>query len=198
MKCAKCGFISFDFLSECKKCGTNIAGTREALGFDGNKPAIPFFLGALLQDFDKIQSGSEGGNPENTVSSFDFGEESDSRNGDFKLDDEPGAQLRESEDFSLLDLTDDELDLLIADGEVKKSGAQGAAASVPEQAANAPGEQPPAQSAALASGPEPASATAAAPEGVDGQNLHIELTEQDLETLLSELGSTPANKDKKE
>jgi hypothetical protein len=49
MRCQKCGFISFDYLSECKKCGINLAGVRDGLGFFDLKPSIPFFLGPLLK-----------------------------------------------------------------------------------------------------------------------------------------------------
>lgn len=81
MKCSKCGFVSFDYLSECGKCGTDLADTREALGFDAAKPAVPFFLGALLRDYVK-PAGSpekevEGGSPSETNFSLDFGEEND-------------------------------------------------------------------------------------------------------------------------
>jgi hypothetical protein len=184
MKCSKCGFVSFDFLSECKKCGTNIAGSREALGFDTMKPSVPFFLGALLKDYETSAPGAEAARNEDTISSFDFGEESDSRNGDFKLEGEAAVQPRENEDFSLLDLTDEELDLLIADGEADKGGAQNAAASE--------------QTAASPAAPEPASPKAAAPEDANGKDLHIELTEQDLEMLLSELGDTSQKNDRKD
>ena len=48
MKCQKCGFVSFDYLSECKKCGTDLTATREKMGFSGLKSEVPFLLGALL------------------------------------------------------------------------------------------------------------------------------------------------------
>lgn len=51
MKCQKCGYTSFDFLAECKKCGTDLVTIRDALGFDAVKPSMPFFLGALLKDY---------------------------------------------------------------------------------------------------------------------------------------------------
>jgi hypothetical protein len=32
MKCPKCGYTSFDYLNECKKCGTDISDVRAMLG----------------------------------------------------------------------------------------------------------------------------------------------------------------------
>lgn len=52
MKCQKCGYISFDHLVACKKCGTDASMARDALGLVAGRPTMPFFLGALI-------SGSE-------------------------------------------------------------------------------------------------------------------------------------------
>jgi hypothetical protein len=48
MKCHKCGFVSFDYLSDCKKCGVNLEGSRSLLGLMDFKPTMPFFLGAMV------------------------------------------------------------------------------------------------------------------------------------------------------
>lgn len=50
MKCHKCGYTSFDYLSECKKCGVDLTSVRDGLGFWAVKPTVPFFLGLLLKD----------------------------------------------------------------------------------------------------------------------------------------------------
>jgi hypothetical protein len=50
MKCSKCGFISFDYLSTCKKCGTNLSQARSGLGFSDTMPSPPAFLKALVED----------------------------------------------------------------------------------------------------------------------------------------------------
>jgi hypothetical protein len=50
MKCSKCGFISFDYLSTCKKCGTNLSQARSGLGFSESVPAPPAFLKVMLED----------------------------------------------------------------------------------------------------------------------------------------------------
>jgi hypothetical protein len=48
MKCHKCGFVSFDYLADCKKCGVNLEGARSILGMLDFKPTMPFFLGAMI------------------------------------------------------------------------------------------------------------------------------------------------------
>ncbi len=48
MKCHKCGFVGFDHLSQCKKCGADLTAIRERLGFSALKSEVPFLLGTLL------------------------------------------------------------------------------------------------------------------------------------------------------
>ena len=50
MRCPKCGYNSFDYLSECRKCSADLTLTRHELGFTGGKPATPFLLGPLLKE----------------------------------------------------------------------------------------------------------------------------------------------------
>jgi hypothetical protein len=56
MRCHKCGYFSFDYLSECRKCGVDLTGTRDKLGLAPVKPSEPFLLGILLKDY-KIDAG---------------------------------------------------------------------------------------------------------------------------------------------
>lgn len=49
MRCQKCGFHSFDYLSACKKCGSDLSSIRDSLGLLGVKPQVPFFLNVLLR-----------------------------------------------------------------------------------------------------------------------------------------------------
>ncbi|MCE5333497.1 MAG: hypothetical protein LLG06_02810 [Desulfobacteraceae bacterium] len=124
MKCTKCGYFSFDHLSECKKCGTNLSGVRDALGFSAAKPSIPFFLGSLLKDYQ--QPASMDSPTAETASAvapaFDFGDETEIGGGyrlvmpesDVEMAAETVPNPEEGEeDFSLLDLSDEELELLI-------------------------------------------------------------------------------------
>ncbi len=50
MRCSRCGYTSFDYLSECRSCNTGLAKVRDELGFPPVKPAMPFLLGSLLKD----------------------------------------------------------------------------------------------------------------------------------------------------
>ncbi|MHC1745176.1 MAG: hypothetical protein AB9873_19395 [Syntrophobacteraceae bacterium] len=52
MRCQKCGYVSFDHLLACKKCGNDATAARDALGLMAGKPATPFFLGALISGGD--------------------------------------------------------------------------------------------------------------------------------------------------
>lgn len=54
MKCNKCGFVSFDYLSECKKCGIDLTVVRDGLGLLPVRPAVPFLLGPLLKEYDEF------------------------------------------------------------------------------------------------------------------------------------------------
>jgi hypothetical protein len=50
MKCQKCGYVSFDHLSQCKKCGGDLTAARGLLGFSAVKSEVPSLLGALLRE----------------------------------------------------------------------------------------------------------------------------------------------------
>lgn len=60
MKCNKCGFISFDHLAECKKCGNDLTVVRDSLGLCPVRPNVPFLLGPLLKGYDPTQGEHEG------------------------------------------------------------------------------------------------------------------------------------------
>lgn len=68
MKCEKCGFVSFDYLSECRRCGADLMATRERLGFSALKSEVPFLLGTLLKgggtpEVPPVGVGGESGAP---------------------------------------------------------------------------------------------------------------------------------------
>ncbi|MDR3568424.1 MAG: hypothetical protein P4L43_10385 [Syntrophobacteraceae bacterium] len=104
MKCAKCGYISFDHLSECKKCQTSLAAVREELGFSAVKPLAPSLLASLLRDY---HTQGQQNRPETAPppDPFSFQEQTGSA--------QPDATGESEEDFSLLDLSDAELERLI-------------------------------------------------------------------------------------
>jgi hypothetical protein len=79
MKCQECGFVSFDNLSECRRCGADLTEIRERLGFSTLKSEVPFLLGPLLKDGgkrdhqkDRLVAGIENEGKE-SASGSDFG-----------------------------------------------------------------------------------------------------------------------------
>jgi hypothetical protein len=119
MKCAKCDYVSFDYLSECKNCHASLEAVRAGLRFPVAKPTAQSLLGSLLsaptaevaQSLSAAQSPAyEAANLEQeTAISFDEGFQIDSASegGQFSATDES------NEDFSLLDISDEELGTLI-------------------------------------------------------------------------------------
>jgi hypothetical protein len=86
MKCNKCGFTSFDYLSECKNCGLDLTAVRDALGLLSMKPSVPLFLGELLRSYDlpPTKVAAEKAEAEAQESSFagiSFGEDFDLEDG---------------------------------------------------------------------------------------------------------------------
>lgn len=85
MRCEKCGYISFDYLSECRKCGVDLTSIRDALGYLPFKPEIPSFLSSLMKDYGSTVGlpGSAGEGAFTTdvldteLPEIDFGEELD-------------------------------------------------------------------------------------------------------------------------
>jgi hypothetical protein len=72
MKCQKCGFVSFDYLSQCKKCGTDLTAVREQLGFSALKSETPFLLGSLLKDGGRKDSAGGSTSEEARAPGHDF------------------------------------------------------------------------------------------------------------------------------
>jgi hypothetical protein len=56
MRCPKCRFVSFDYLDQCKKCGTDLSAERERLNLFNFEPSIPHFFG-VLDDADQGLDG---------------------------------------------------------------------------------------------------------------------------------------------
>jgi hypothetical protein len=120
MRCVKCGYYSFDYLSECKKCRTNLADVRQRLGFSGATPAIQSVLGPLFRGYEPVANHASEPVAIATSDPLDFDEKFEAAPWPSEHDSEtmtppPIADKTEEaeEDFSLLDLSDEELDLLI-------------------------------------------------------------------------------------
>lgn len=202
MKCTKCGFVSFDYLSECTKCGINLTAAREALGFSGKKSSVPFFLGSLLKEYVKPPAADHKDLTEDSSTpSFDFGDESELNGGfgnaeqalETAVAEQAAASVStpeplETEDFSLLDISDEELDILMSEdvnGPAPGAGSPPAAKDtlIPDVDVSAlPGLSGQGSEAGVSVG----SAGAAQTDPVD-ENLVIDLSDMDLENFLSEL-----------
>lgn len=210
MKCTKCGFVSFDYLSECKKCATSLAGTREALGLATAKPAIPSFLGSLLKDYEKPPAQSVPESAGSNLPSFDFADEFDNHPAEEVA---PPGQT-EGGDLNLLEISDEELEFLIEAGMDDKGEAQ------PEDTVVDPAKDAVADTVAgpgrvarddsddltldfavasphdKSKGPETPKQAIPASSAAEEESLQIELTDQDLETLLTELEHSGPNQKK--
>ncbi len=170
MKCSKCGFISFDYLSECKKCRASLTAARDGFGLLAAKPAVPFLLASLLSNYEPpAQSGDTLVEAEK-LTTFGFAE--GAGNGFRQDKPEIGAEEAASaiagpdgseEDFSLIDLSDDELELLV-DKEYLGSGGMDAVLEEAEKDTNGTGKP---SSGPLSAGEPVASALEISPP--DGQ-----------------------------
>jgi hypothetical protein len=79
MRCNKCGYISFDYQTECKGCGASLAGVRDELGLPAAKPSLPFSLGSLTKEI-KSKTGEMKGlvlddSYDSTLPDIEFGDE---------------------------------------------------------------------------------------------------------------------------
>lgn len=193
MKCQKCGYTSFDYLSQCRKCGADLATIRDALGFDSAKPAIPFLLGALLRDYDPHDSQKK--DLREKYSEIEFGE--------FELDG-PGEQATPArgEGRSQQSAPADSAGYGVQ-APVTPSAVSPEATPQPKPAVSQASPEddlefdvdflldsdaPPASPASAApSVPSPA-ASPAAPR----DELEIDLSDEDLKLIMSDIGQAPA------
>jgi hypothetical protein len=212
MKCTKCGFVSFDYLSECTKCGINLSAARDTLGFSGKKSNVPFFLGSLLKEYVKPPAADNKDLTEDSSTpSFDFGDESE-LNGSFGNAEQAVMTVAaeqtaasastteplETEDFSLLDISDEELDILMAEEVNAPESTSGSQASLSQSAdvtgghkdsliprvdlSSLPGLAAKGQESGVSDEP-----TVATRKDTVDENLVIDLSDMDLENFLSEL-----------
>jgi hypothetical protein len=222
MKCVKCGYVSFDYLSECKKCRTSLAALRESFGFSSANPAVPFLLGSLLRNYEPQAMQKSDIIEAEIPLTLDFGEPFDEEVGAAKsggenstgqLIPDPGEA---EEDFTLLDLSDEELELLIDKDTFAPDGvkAQDHPGSDMKVSGRAPASAEPQMdgdlfqgldwdeqfpdfkdnSPVIAEGPSevkspPDQAVQQPAESAD--EFVIEISENDLESLLKELDGTP-------
>jgi hypothetical protein len=83
MRCPKCGFISFDHLTSCAKCGKDIAEVASELQGTSIKVATPMFLSTALASFaDREESFEEHAMESEVSAGIDFSMEEDMVSGE--------------------------------------------------------------------------------------------------------------------
>ena len=191
MRCPKCGYTSFDHLSQCEKCSADLTGAREALGLPALEPAIPFFLESLLKAADEEQQQGEADFQAATVEpGFELGAEEES--GVAGL--EPFAEPEMSVQAPSLSWTDEDSpvaeglsdDALTVDGDAYAMSEDDIPViefSDDDLEPYMDVKTPPAEDLMQKSPPAGDSSTAEASE----QDMVIELTDDDLEGLLLDL-----------
>ncbi|MGB3649117.1 MAG: hypothetical protein WA992_11375 [Desulfobulbales bacterium] len=95
MRCPKCGFISFDPLTSCKKCGKDIAEVASELQGTSIKLETPMFLSAALAGYGDREGSFEEISMETEVEEgvVDISMETEVEEGvDISMEDEPVEQ----------------------------------------------------------------------------------------------------------
>ena len=116
MRCPKCGFISFDHLTSCAKCGRDVAELAVELQGTSIKTELPMFLSGALGAF----SGEEETFEEQALDS----EMEEGIDFDMEMEGEEEAVLEEEGedvDFSFEDEGEEEADISLAEAEAEEA-----------------------------------------------------------------------------
>lgn len=97
MRCPKCGFISFDMVESCTKCGKNINKAAEELKGTTADVDLPLFLNLDYNSYE--ESAEEETAAEEEVMDLDIGGEEEMV--DFSLEEEEAAAVEEEVDFTV-------------------------------------------------------------------------------------------------
>ena len=101
MRCPKCSYISFDKVTSCVKCSTDVTEIAHALNGTAFKPLGTFYLGTLLPDYAAAFIQDTGGDDFAMDSADDLEISVDSMEDFGAVPDLPGDELPEpEEDFS--------------------------------------------------------------------------------------------------
>ena len=123
MRCPKCGFISFDHLTSCAKCGRDVSETASELQGTSIKTELPMFLGTALAAYSEREESFE-----------DHAMESEVDDGiDFSMDEEGAeeevvemaAEEEEAVDFSFEEEEEVEADISLAEAEAEEAAGTG-------------------------------------------------------------------------
>jgi hypothetical protein len=72
MRCPKCGYISFDKITSCSQCETDVTEIASSLKGTGFQPMDNFFLGVLLPDYLNNGTGSQPSNLQDAADDLDI------------------------------------------------------------------------------------------------------------------------------
>ena len=196
MKCSKCGFISFDYLGVCKKCGASLAAAGEGLGVVSAKKVLPFMLGSLLKDYVKpAEAEGDSLTAGGTLPAIDLTETEDVPITEAAA---PRASAPADDELNL-DFSKEEIELLMQHEEAPVP-----APAKPSKPAPALEELTLDLDEKMLEEPKPAAPRPAAPAATPAaakakpasEELELDLSETDLADLLSDLDE-PADKKKK-
>lgn len=122
MRCEKCGYVSFDHLSECKNCHASMTAARAGFRFSTVRPSVPSLLGSLLNETPPTAKAPSPAADIETYHSFELqGEIPGALGEEFMIE---SGTCDTEEDFSLLDISDEELELLIEQDSLESNDKQ--------------------------------------------------------------------------
>lgn len=198
MRCNKCGFISFDYLSQCKSCGVSLAAVRDELGFLPVRPDSPSFLTSLAGNtkvrVPEVRPGDLTEPYDSSLPEIDFGEDMEVPRAQGK-EEAPPPRTASAERVSMEDLNTGELDDLArgldlasmgdAQPEQPKAGPRSALEDVVLDLSHGELDRIMTEVEAKVSAAPPKTAE------VTDDDLVIDLSERDLANLLEELRDLP-------
>jgi len=134
MRCPKCGFISFDHLASCSKCGRDISEVASELQGTSIKVAPPMFLsGALAAFAESEESFEEHAMEDDVAGGIDFNMEMEdeavemdaaAEDVDFSFEEEEEAfdvAPEEDADFEIVE-EEEGADISLAEAEAEEAG----------------------------------------------------------------------------
>ena len=121
MRCPKCGFISFDHLASCSKCGRDISEVASELQGTSIKVETPMFLSGALAAFSESEESFEEHTMEDDVAGgIDFNMEEEAVEMDAAEEDVDFSFEEEAEDFDVV-AEEEGADISLAEAEAEEA-----------------------------------------------------------------------------
>jgi hypothetical protein len=121
MRCPKCGFISFDHLASCSKCGRDISEVASELQGTSIKVETPMFLSGALAAFSESEESFEEHTMEDDVAGgIDFNMEEAAVEMDAAEEDVDFSFEEEAEDFDVV-AEEEGADISLAEAEAEEA-----------------------------------------------------------------------------